>query len=227
MIPHVPPRRIGLSPPVRGNLRLAPALTAGLGSIPACAGEPPYPPSQPPAHRVYPRLCGGTQRCGVGLLSGLGLSPPVRGNLPDYLCRLPMPGSIPACAGEPTTPPSCPSPSGVYPRLCGGTYARRRRLTAHRGLSPPVRGNPAGAVAGGAAPGSIPACAGEPAQGGCVRHGRAVYPRLCGGTLLGQPACYVDPGLSPPVRGNRLAPLAFRLAPRSIPACAGEPRAAV
>ena len=32
--------RTGLSPRVRGNLRLAEALVANLRSIPACAGEP-------------------------------------------------------------------------------------------------------------------------------------------------------------------------------------------
>ena len=50
----------GLSPRVRGNLHLALADLAELGSIPACAGEPRprTAPSQPSA--VYPRVCGGT-----------------------------------------------------------------------------------------------------------------------------------------------------------------------
>ena len=37
----------GLSPRVRGNLRLTPALDGGHGSIPACAGEPRCVSSEP------------------------------------------------------------------------------------------------------------------------------------------------------------------------------------
>ena len=50
----------GLSPRVRGNqvARIAPA--ANVGSIPACAGEPPIPRGITRAQEVYPRVCGGT-----------------------------------------------------------------------------------------------------------------------------------------------------------------------
>ena len=33
----------------------------------------------------------------------------------------PMPGSIPACAGEPSATAGWPTKNGVYPRLRGGT----------------------------------------------------------------------------------------------------------
>ena len=92
-----------------------------------------------------------------------------------------------------------------------------------RGLSPRVRGNPRLVARRWLGSGSIPACAGEP---GCPRRGRAlpwVYPRVCGGTR-GVAAQYAQTGgLSPRVRGNRIAvavPVQYQ---GSIPACAGEP----
>ena len=72
---------------------------------------------------------------------------------------------------------------------------------------------------------SIPACAGEPPRrtGHCP--GAAVYPRVCGGTLDVVASRVVIRGLSPRVRGN-LLPVQYReYLRRSIPACAGEPRA--
>ena len=91
------------------------------------------------------------------------------------------------------------------------------------GLSPRVRGNrlPLFIDADGA--GSIPACAGEPTPPcSLIKTGR-VYPRVCGGTPIGQVVTRPDLGLSPRVRGNRRF-LGRRLCLLgSIPACAGEP----
>ena len=50
-----------------------------------------------------------------------------------------------------------------------------------------------------------------------------VYPRLCGGTVLGFVIGICGGGLSPPVRGNRSRSGYCCLAMGSIPACAGEP----
>ena len=69
-----------------------------VGSIPACAGEPPA------SDRTLS-----------------GLSPRVRGNLGgEHRHRLHIAGSIPACAGEPDDGHSA-SKCWVYPRVCGGT----------------------------------------------------------------------------------------------------------
>ena len=56
----------GLSPRVRGNRGIIRIGTIVLGSIPACAGEPRA--GKPPVKgkTVYPRVCGGTPRCGHG-----------------------------------------------------------------------------------------------------------------------------------------------------------------
>ena len=70
---------------------------------------------------------------------------------------------------------------------------------------------------------SIPACAGEPLGGVALNQVMAVYPRLCGGTLLGLPLLSLGYGLSPPVRGNPLPGGITARRRGSIPACAGEP----
>ena len=90
-------------------------------SIPACAGEP-FPQGQPtPLIRVYPRVCGGTVKSGVGQRSPGGLSPRVRGNLNAGQDAAAAPRSIPACAGEPYAEQLAIRCYRVYPRVCGGT----------------------------------------------------------------------------------------------------------
>ena len=51
---------VGLSPRVRGNHRGRQQPGRVLGSIPACAGEPPIAPRPLSESGVYPRVCGGT-----------------------------------------------------------------------------------------------------------------------------------------------------------------------
>ena len=91
----------GLSPRVRGNQTGANVRGGAIGSIPACAGEPLSAGSGQPAWEVYPRVCGGTASLIAATPSTVGLSPRVRGNLDQPALELPLPGSIPACAGEP------------------------------------------------------------------------------------------------------------------------------
>ena len=131
----------GLSPRVRGNPSVALKVAQCRGSIPACAGEPV--PAVPAAlvSGVYPRVCGGTADCGFRNGVKKGLSPRVRGNhLPAGLLYA-RPRSIPACAGEPSSPPCCGPDIWVYPRVCGGTLDLHECLATVVGLSPRVRGN--------------------------------------------------------------------------------------
>ena len=107
--------------------------------------------------------------------------------------------------------------------MCGGTRPGRPPALRRWGLSPRVRGNPAGATAGPAPVGSIPACAGEPQPGSPAAAGRTVYPRVCGGTQPTSVSTVGDLGLSPRVRGNRFSSARTPTKMRSIPACAGEP----
>ena len=154
----------GLSPRVRGNLAGMFGLLLGVGSIPACAGEPPPVPVSRPSPMVYPRVCGGTNSSLSDICLSSGLSPRVRGNHPPGRWCRGRRGSIPACAGEPLSWDIDPAAARVYPRVCGGTVVTGSDPVIGWGLSPRVRGNleqqPLTHVFGR----SIPACAGEPTR---------------------------------------------------------------
>ena len=93
----------GLSPRVRGNPRRAAAPGARPGSIPACAGEPDMARYPHDLSQVYPRVCGGTVILERRQHGRQGLSPRVRGNHEKVETVRAHPGSIPACAGEPSS----------------------------------------------------------------------------------------------------------------------------
>ena len=131
----------GLSPRVRGNPGSAARLSKSQGSIPACAGEPVCCACAALLVRVYPRVCGGTDRSARAEHPVAGLSPRVRGNPPWRWNHCDMNRSIPACAGEPPWRTRTRGRRRVYPRVCGGTLARRACSRCQTGLSPRVRGN--------------------------------------------------------------------------------------
>ena len=213
----------GLSPRVRGNRASCVQYWWYWGSIPACAGEPSIGRRRCRATRVYPRVCGGTMRSSLeGRYSG-GLSPRVRGNLRPTKSRPAASRSIPACAGEPITSPRQQNNLEVYPRVCGGTWPCSGSSRIGRGLSPRVRGNPCWPKPPCQTSRSIPACAGEPSGPVTESLRGAVYPRVCGGTLLPLRLLRLLLGLSPRVRGNRACSASSPWTRRSIPACAGEP----
>ena len=193
------------------------------GSIPACAGEPITHARPGASTKVYPRVCGGTQHVVDLLDAGQGLSPRVRGNQGSMIPLTGREGSIPACAGEPQPARTATCPSGVYPRVCGGTSSRLVRISPASGLSPRVRGNPDAAAPPASNPGSIPACAGEPLGWGKLAAVDGVYPRVCGGTSTPAGGVCDQRGLSPRVRGNLGAGQDVLRPAGSIPACAGEP----
>ena len=172
----------GLSPRVRGNHDALKINALALGSIPACAGEPPRSSPRACPSRVYPRVCGGTAESSVDQAPVEGLSPRVRGNRADGAAAVHLGGSIPACAGEPRRRTRRRTRRGVYPRVCGGTGSAICTLLTAEGLSPRVRGNLAVVGAAVDVDGSIPACAGEPRPAHAAPSRRRVYPRVCGGT---------------------------------------------
>ena len=220
------PRYIpGLSPRVRGNLRPGSQADQQRRSIPACAGEPIILSPVGRRWRVYPRVCGGTSALEMSRLYSCGLSPRVRGNPSSIASSRTLPGSIPACAGEPSQYPHRRYAGEVYPRVCGGTVVVRQSRVSEGGLSPRVRGNHYCRKPQRAAARSIPACAGEPVAGDVSGAGSRVYPRVCGGTSLTRSPAVAAQGLSPRVRGNRIHGRRKRSCWRSIPACAGEPAA--
>ena len=194
------------------------------GTIPACAGEPWTPKATIAALRDYPRVCGGTH--GVCFTRALrkGLSPRVRGN---HLQRRHIPvecGTIPACAGEPTSRRKSSTRPWDYPRVCGGTVSWTLRTCANQGLSPRVRGNRRCGCNGLVGHGTIPACAGEPYTDRDGNKKSRDYPRVCGGTFLKHRGSALNLGLSPRVRGNLHQIVHDHHAIGTIPACAGEPK---
>ncbi len=111
----------GLSPPTRGNLAILLPVVEILRSIPAHAGEPSAESRLPIPHGVYPRPRGGTPLAALLAFCVLGLSPPTRGNHLGTSDSRNSRRSIPAHAGEPTTPTPPGSALTVYPRPRGGT----------------------------------------------------------------------------------------------------------
>ena len=213
----------GLSPRVRGNQHRRGATRPPQRSIPACAGEPSVSRSAVTCAKVYPRVVGGTAKVAGFTPHNPGLSPRVRGNPRRRNLINTIPGSIPACAGEPPSQVAGSRVSAVYPRVCGGTARRNLLDIPCKGLSPRVRGNPVWKPAPLILWRSIPACAGEPAPAQPDKHNPWVYPRVCGGTPIAGCGIPRISGLSPRVRGNphrRLPPWPSQ---GSIPACAGEP----
>ena len=172
----------GLSPRVRGNPVGLVLKALIVGSIPACAGEPPVATPSSVRQPVYPRVCGGTRRFAGQPVLVRGLSPRVRGNRRVRPATRAGQGSIPACAGEPLIPSISQHKAGVYPRVCGGTSEIVRRALMPVGLSPRVRGNPPFLSLSHPCRRSIPACAGEPTSAPPWMAICGVYPRVCGGT---------------------------------------------
>ena len=106
--------------------------------------------------------------------------------------------------------------------MCGGNLNKQAKKLDKAGLSPRVRGKPSDSYCDPALSGSIPACAGETTSAETLQQIKRVYPRVCGGNILGRVQCRIEKGLSPRVRGKHRRPW-FRAAfLGSIPACAGE-----
>ncbi len=112
----------------------------------------------------------------------------------------------------------------VYPRACGGTQTGQKQPSASPGLSPRLRGNPPLVLIERPSGRSIPALAGEPPYEYISWAARTVYPRACGGTILGRRSRRLIEGLSPRLRGNHRQDSYIAPGWRSIPALAGEPR---
>ena len=212
----------GPSPRVRGKRFQRVLERVSAGSIPACAGETSARRRPARSPRVHPRVCGGNIGRRPDTVINPGPSPRVRGKRQVAAARHFELGSIPACAGETSSPPASPPRAGVHPRVCGGNryfgFSRRRR----RGPSPRVRGKHAERGSGARARGSIPACAGETWRSGTGPRASRVHPRVCGGNTSSRTALPPCAGPSPRVRGKPGRPDSRPMGVRSIPACAGE-----
>ena len=152
-----------------------------------------------------------------------GLSPRVRGILPNESPALISLRSIPACTGNPGSRTAAARWSGVYPRVYGESRQQPSFAAAISGLSPRVRGilpldRPLPMCYG-----SIPACTGNPPPTSAPRPIAGVYPRVYGESKLVWGADNAAQGLSPRVRGIQTGPQNSTSFVRSIPACTGNP----
>ena len=215
-------RDCGLSPRVRGKLCVVMRDFLGSRSIPACAGEACRASANTAGNQVYPRVCGGSEQAVGGFTAKVGLSPRVRGKPSGNAHASASRRSIPACAGEAPTGNDAQVKLQVYPRVCGGSLMAACWRGVSVGLSPRVRGKRQRGGKPLPSLRSIPACAGE-AAGGVHRNTRnAVYPRVCGGSVIAADVVALVLGLSPRVRGKRRHHQPHPAGIRSIPACAGE-----
>ena len=130
--------------------------------------------------------------------------------------------SIPACAGETGGMVVFDIQVTVYPRVCGGNRLFDPHLPGAKGLSPRVRGKPAGTLELSLGRRSIPACAGETPTLSASPYPSTVYPRVCGGNWGRRCRRRRGAGLSPRVRGKQTAYDGPQEGDGSIPACAGE-----
>ena len=96
--------RHGLSPRGRGKPDQSPGLGDGNGSIPAWAGETRSRWTRILTPRVYPRVGGGNGFIALMLRLHPGLSPRGRGKLAGAALARPEQRSIPAWAGETSSP---------------------------------------------------------------------------------------------------------------------------
>ena len=174
--------------------------------------------------RVYPRVGGGTVDLPTTGMRTNGLSPRGRGNRRSRTDRSACDRSIPAWAGETGYSRTGQSnTAGLSPRGRGNPTRTRGPFPMWRSI-PAWAGEPGGFSVLADAQRSIPAWAGEPIctdTGGCRKR---VYPRVGGGTEIGQRSFLYRRGLSPRGRGNRRWRRTSRQVRRSIPAWAGEPR---
>ena len=197
----------------------------GHRSIPAYAGDPDVAGGYVDWDEVYPRLRGGSGFAPAAIRCIRGLSPPTRGILYMLIPEYPGARSIPAYAGDPNPSYSRACARTVYPRLRGGSQGSESIAARSCGLSPPTRGILCCAAHSGERSRSIPAYAGDPIRDAAYKGELKVYPRLRGGSAGAARAHELAKGLSPPTRGIQRHSHTLRLACRSIPAYAGDPRA--
>ena len=213
----------GPSPRVRGSRWHEARASQPQGTIPACAGEPIRICSRPSRPRDHPRVCGGAEAERDRGLRVKGPSPRVRGSPGGPQSHEKGSGTIPACAGEPSTAQTSRSFARDHPRVCGGAVRSARAVAMSLGPSPRVRGSLALNLTRQASVGTIPACAGEPKEDVLDALAQRDHPRVCGGAPTEFWTLSSSEGPSPRVRGSHATRRRWIGDHGTIPACAGEP----
>ena len=216
--------RRGPSPRGRGNLVYLCLMVAGLGTIPARAGEPKTAGDGLYTNRDHPRAGGGTVPVGCLAPFPLGPSPRGRGNHVLIVVVQVLARTIPARAGEPILIAGTLRIIWDHPRAGGGTAPSATRLDIMAGPSPRGRGNHRLTINWRIFRGTIPARAGEPGSLSGMSSLLGDHPRAGGGTVGAQQHLRFQGGPSPRGRGNRPRGSRCRRPPGTIPARAGEPQ---
>ena len=212
----------GPSPRLRGKREPHRLVNHREGSIPAPAGETLPMPGFAALRWVHPRACGGNLPVSWILNLTPGPSPRLRGK-PGITGRIYMSlRSIPAPAGETTSPSSPGPPIAVHPRACGGNPNANATGYLVPGPSPRLRGKHLDNTQGVEVNGSIPAPAGETSPAHPALTAYRVHPRACGGNIGLRTWKRKDLGPSPRLRGKRRTMSCTSDGDRSIPAPAGE-----
>ena len=188
---------------MRGTLRRTSRLCCGARLIPAHAGNTLALSAPQTRARAHPRACGEHSTTRRPKAASRGSSPRMRGTLIVFAGAGWRKGLIPAHAGNTSRRPLRTSTDRAHPRACGEHSTIRRLRHADKGSSPRMRGTQ---VAGGtryAAPGLIPAHAGNtpPLTGTRVTPG--AHPRACGEHVCDAPSDPAQRGSSPRMRGTR------------------------
>ena len=134
-------------------------------------------------------------------MEGAGLSPRTRGILELFLFQIPIRGSIPAHAGNPSQTKTSTILYTVYPRARGESEESRNVLFCAPGLSPRTRGILFRSAFDAPLLGSIPAHAGNPRWPQNRHWPRWVYPRARGESMMRSVIVCAMSGLSPRTRG--------------------------
>ena len=194
--------RRGSSPRVRGRHGATHRARAGVGLIPAGAGQTLRPTSHATATTAHPRGCGADAGEQSNDTRAAGSSPRVRGRLIGGQPRPTSDGLIPAGAGQ--TLPLCGRArrSRAHPRGCGADFWTAIWICGFMGL--------------------IPAGAGQTAEGYRSPRAHRAHPRGCGADSGRGRLRPRNGGSSPRVRGRRVLGGNYAGGVGLIPAGAGQ-----
>ena len=145
-----------------GNRLAILVLSAGLGPIPTCVGQPSSWRLSARRNKAYPHVCGATATAIKHVCESAGLSPRVWGNLIKWGQFARDFGPIPTCVGQPAQATAAGRCAAAYPHVCGATVPMPPAAHSMRGLSPRVWGNRSGYAAFITENGPIPTCVGQP-----------------------------------------------------------------
>ncbi len=194
--------RWGSSPRVRGTPKEWDRQKRAERIIPACAGNTCGSTPTLGASWDHPRVCGEHEKDFARGVYWRGSSPRVRGTRRAGRPARRLPGIIPACAGNTTSPSNCRTSNWDHPRVCGEHAGFVVPFDADRGSSPRVRGTQQPARVLKCGIGIIPACAGNTTSTAGRLLRTRDHPRVCGEHFKARSVLICAAGSSPRVRGT-------------------------